>query len=438
MAILNSLFFIGALLIPFIPNLTRTRLEFIDIILLYFLYIDFTVIFVLQSVYYLYLVNVIVLLYSLKFFLLDNRPPARYFMSVVVVTFVFLAVFFLFPILHSENINLSTRFFSVTFASVILLPIALFHYSMKGDLHKVLRNHYHFLLLWGVFVLIATLFKLGGEVSTHYGGSVLYFGFMARRGSITYISFALLLVPLLYRFLKRRERIVVLLCTGLVVIALLSSLKRFVFIVIALGVGNYLLKRKLKARVKIGIVAALGLTFIFIPTSTGMQQALMERYAERGGEGKFSVQAMENDIRIDEPLFVLDYMRRRSSFDFLFGIKTDLIIEINAPRVFKKREIHNEYAMLFLKFGIIGLVLYLMIFFLLYRRTAKIKRLLERQRINVSEYWIVFQNLLLIFVLEGMVGGHSHITFRGMVLVYCGAIAGHFYKLAKGNQGQHA
>jgi len=435
---MDLILFTGVLLFPFIPYIVKGKFEFIDIILLFYLYVDITVLYVSQFVNYIYLVNAIVLLYSLKYFFIDNRAYIAYFKSVKNVAYMFLGAFLLFPFFQGINLDKSTRFFSMTFVSIILLPMAIHYYSTRGDIKKLLHFGHYFFIAWCLFILYATVNKLGGFDSERIGGTLFYYGKVAARGGLTYISFALLLVPLMMKYLKKRERIVQIVCAGFVFAALLAALKRFVFVVIALGLLNYLIKRKLKMRVKVGLIAGVGALVIFLLSGVGMKETVNERFESRGGENKFSMEAVESDIRIDEPLIVLDYMWKQSdSFGFLIGIKTDLRIKVHDPRVFNKRTIHNEYAMLFMKFGLIGVILYIMIFVILYRKAAKLKKYLVKRRVDIMEYWIVFQNLVLIFLIEGMVGGHSHPTFRGLVMLYAGAIAGYLYKLAQGNQNKN-
>lgn len=436
---MDMLFFLGAALFPFLPRMVKGKFDFIDIILLLFLYVDISLLYVAQFVNYTYFIYFIVFIYSLKSLFIDQKYYPGYFVSVKNVAYAFLAAFLLFPIFHNENISQSTRFFATTFTSIILLPLALKYYSTKGDIRKLLRFGYYFILVWCLFVIFATAFKLGGEASEAIGGKLFYFGRVAIRGGITYISFALLLVPLIFKLLKKREKIILLCCTAMIFAVFIASLKRFVFIIIPLAVANYLFRSKANMGSKIGIVAAMIVLILILPSNPTLKNEMAKRYEERGAERKYSFEAVEGDIRIEEPLIAIEYMSRFGLLENLVGIETNVEIKIDREGYSRiKRAIHNEYAMLFMKFGLIGVMLYVALFAVFYRKIAKLKKKLTRMKVNVNEYWIVFQNLVLIFLIEGMVGGHSHITFRGLVFLYSGAIAGHFYQLVKANTKQAA
>lgn len=43
-------------------------------------------------------------------------------------------------------------------------------------------------------------------------------------------------------------------------------------------------------------------------------------------------------------------------------------------------------------------------------------------------YWLTFQNILFVFIIGGMVGGHIHPTYRSIVMMVAGGIAGYFTK----------
>ena len=434
--------FVGALVFPILPKLTNEKIEFFDIILLFYLYIDISSYFVSQYVNYIYLMNTIVLIYSLKYLFIDNPRYFGYFKSIKNAAFMFLGAFLILPVLQGANIDKSTRFFSVTYVSIILLPIALHYYATRGDIHKLLRSGYYFILIWCLFVLYATYFKLGDEVSERVGGTIFHFGKIAVRGGITYIAFALMLVPLIWKVLKKREKIIMLCCVALIFATFFSALKRAVFFIVALAVINYLFNSKMGIKTKLSVTFVVFILLVLVPSGFSGEQKTMfvERYEARGAENKFSYEAVEGDPRFDEPLLVWNHMVKQGADKLLIGIEGAPEISLGpvARREMTFRAIHNEYGMLLYKFGIIGLFLYVILFYSFYRRAAKLKKILFNSGINVIEYWIVFQNLIIIFLIEAIAGGHSHPTFRGLVLLYSGAIAGHLFKLVKNRPGQNA
>ncbi len=44
--------------------------------------------------------------------------------------------------------------------------------------------------------------------------------------------------------------------------------------------------------------------------------------------------------------------------------------------------------------------------------------------------WLTFITLFIAFIIAGTIGGLDKVTIRGIIFVFLGAIAGHFYKNA--------
>lgn len=393
-----------------------------------------------QSVNFAYFQYSMVLAFSLFYFFNKGIKVFRLHRKLIIATVVFLLIILLIPILKGQSINETVRIFSVNYASIIILPVAFHYYSQKGNIMNLLRSGYYFILSWVLIVLLFTYFKIdvAGDFlgSGTFGGNIFYFGNMARRGAITYISFALLLVPLILNYTNKAEKTTLIISSGFLLSIMFIALKRFSFVVIILGLINYFIKSSLSLKLKIRVIFGAGAIGILLFILTNIGDITMQSYENRGAEQKFGSDAIERDIRIYEPLYVFSEVRKGSFSQILFGEKENINrIQVDSEmHSDSNRIIHNEYAQMMLKYGIIGLLAYLYILIVIYRITVKLKNELLRKDVEISEYWIVFQNLILIFIVAGMVGGHVHVTFRALVFVFGGGISGYLYKLNKQNK----
>ncbi len=432
---MSILLFIGALLFFIIPAYIKNRISFIDIYLLYCLYFDAVIVFAGgQSVNLSYLQYTLVLVFSIHYYIFKPKVLSSYDRKILFATFGYMLVSLLIPIFKGYDINETVRGFSVNFTSLIILPLSFNYYSQKGNINKLFRSGYYFLISWVIIVLLFTLFKIDvtGEQlgSETFGGSIFYFGNLAQRGAITYISFALLLVPLILQQLVKRNKMRLFLSSGFIVSILLIALKRYSLLTIILGTFNYFVKGSLSTKLKMRIVIGLSLIFFSLFLFTDIGTLVKQSYFNRGAELKFSRDALETDIRIYEPIYVINELGKGSINGYFFGSKEKTQhIGVQSDLHSLYRKIHNEYGQILLATGLVGLLFYLYLYIILYRITVKIKKELEKRSVNVNEYWIVFQNLILIFIIAGMVGGHVHITLRSLVLLYAGGISGYFYSL---------
>lgn len=436
---MSLLLFIGALLFFLYPVISGKKVSFIDNYLLFCLYFDAMEVFAGgQEALFSYFQNFLILVFSLYYFVYHVKRISKYHKRIFFATIFFLLTILFFPIFRGANINQTVRIFSINYVSLIILPISFHYYSRKGNIVNLLRSGYYFILSWVLIVLLFTLLKIDVTAehmgSESFGGSIFYFGNMGQRGALTYISFALLLVPLIFKYLSYIKKIEIFAGSGFLLTIMSVALKRFSFVTVILGLINYFLKSSLGLKLKIGIFSGTAVIVLLLYFTTNLKEITLQSYEKRGTESKFKVEAIENDLRIYEPLYALQYVFEGSAIEIFFGTKSEGIIDINSEmHTVSARRIHNAYAAIILSSGLLGLFAYLYIFFVLYRMTLRLKQKLLKRNINVNEYWIVFQNLVLIFIVAGMVGGHIHITYRGMVLLFAGGISGYFYKLLNQN-----
>jgi len=432
---------IGALLFFLYPAISKRKISFVDYYLLYCLYFDVFLVFAGgQIINLMYMQYFLIFVFSVYYIFNNYFTFNSFHRKVLFVSILMLLVVFLSPILRGVSVNQATRDFAVFYASWIILPIAFHYYSYKGQIQNLLKTANAFILLWVLFVLIFTVFKIDISVgyklgAESFGLSIFYFGNMATRGAITYIAFALLIVPLSYTYANSRiQRGSLLISIGFVFMILFTALKRFSLVVILLGIVNYLIKLKLRLKTKVNILISVLGMLIFLLFATDLQQIVVDSYLKRGAEKKFSQESIRYDMRIYEPLYVLEYILEGNFVEIVFGRKDDLYIDVESEIHGKTdRVIHNQYANYTIRYGLVGLIVYLFTLMLIYQYGFRFKDKLEKIGVSINDYWIVFQNLLLIFLASGMVGGHIHVTFRGMVLLFTGALCGYFYKLTKEN-----
>jgi hypothetical protein len=436
---MSLILFIGPILFFLYANYNEKGISFVDLYLLYCLYFDATFAFIgSQFVNYIYYQNLLVFSYSIYYFthksLKISAIYKKFFWSIVL----YLLIIILIPTFNGQSMNDSIRLMSLNYASLIILPIAFHYYSNSGNILNLFRVGYVLIVSWSIIVVIYSLLKidiyhpLGGNYlgSNTFGMGFIYFGNMAGRGAITYISFFLLLIPFILKRIKRVKYSLIFFSAGLIILVMFTSLKRFTFVVLGLGLLNYLIKSTISKKQKVKIVFGTVSILVVLYFGFDLDKIAVERYEERGGENKFSEEAVSNDLRIFEPIYVFLYLLNYEPIYVLFGSSSATEISINSDlHNESSRKIHNHYAGTLLQYGLFGLFIYLSIFVIIYKFGLKLRRKLIILKIDSDDYWIVFQNLVLIFVIEGMVGGHTHITLRGFILIFAGGILGHFVKM---------
>lgn len=434
--------FVGALLFFIYPNVSKKGISFVDIFILFCLYFDaMSALGGSQRVNLSYFQHFLVLAFSLYYFSNHFNLASKFHKRILLTPILFLLITLLFPIIKGAEINQTIRDFSRSYATLIILPISFHYYSQRGDIVNLFKSGYYFIIVWSLVVIIFTILKIDTTTpdqdrlgSVIHSGGIFYFGDMSQRGALTYIGFALLLVPLIYSRISKRKKIVALAGSGFLLAVIFIALKRFTIVAIILGIINYVSKSSLSVKLKTQLVVGVILLGVLLIFTTNIQNVVVQRYEARGGERKFGIEAITSDLRVFEPLYAFKSVSEKSFSAILFGTDFERDLDIDSERhTVHQRQIHNTYAGTILRFGLLGLLSYLSIFIVLYMITARFRKRLLKRNINVNEYWVVFQNLVLIFMAEGMVGGHIHITLRAIVLLFAGGISGYFYKLLNQN-----
>lgn len=422
---MDIIFYTIAIIIFLIPFFAK-GIHHLDIMPIFLFYFDATNVFIRHTPSYQYFEYTLILLISLYIIFIKNE--GRRIKDFWVITFLVLPLI-IFPLLQGISFNKTLRDFSIVYAAMIFLPLSFSHYSKNGNIKKLLFSTFLLIVFFVLFVFYATPQRLGGMQSERVAGNVFYFGHVAIRGGITYMGFVLLMVPLALDSLQRHwQKIMLLVAVGFVFVFFVFVLKRFVFIVIALGLLNYMLHPGMKAKTKLRIGLFFTMLAVLYYVDIGIQKNVRYRYEERGGEKRFSETALFGDLRIYEPLYVLQAAIKKPMVTILFGDKRSVLYDITHEAVLiRERKIHNDYAGLISHDGLIGLWLYLIIYYNLYRYVGNIYRLVKKKSSRYLPYWIAFQNLVLIFLFQGMVGGHSHVSLRGLVFLYAGALGGVLY-----------
>jgi len=200
------------------------------------------------------------------------------------------------------------------------------------------------------------------------------------------------------------------------------ELKRMTLIVIILGYMIYFyyssVQSKMKQLVWIGVVVLIAIIAqpYYLPK-------LNIRLAER--EKKFQTNISENEAR---------YIESVEFWNSIYSFKDPVTVFFGdgmsnydyQSELLGERNIHIEYSMITKMGGLIGLVLYL---YILIAPFVLLKRYFNRvpDKEKFRPYFVMARNLLFLFFLAGFSGGHIHITFRGMVFLFVGAVMGVLY-----------
>tara|TARA_Y100001958_G_C21247945_1_gene579979 strand:- start:4 stop:1329 length:1326 start_codon:yes stop_codon:yes gene_type:complete len=434
-------FFVVGILFVFYPIFLKRKNEtFVDNFIIFCLFFDLTHVFVEHKTFrFIFSQDIIILIYTFYYFFANYSAISKITKNVFYFTSLFIIINLLFPLLYGDS--LKSSFISTTqiITSFSILPIAFHYYATKGHIINLIKKSWSFILILISGIIFFTLFKIDSNYLTAEGDlyssvaskdSWLYFGNFDIRGGFTYISFLVLLFPLFF-ILKIKRKIIISLGLSFLFLLMILSFKRMAILIVFIGIiiwlfSNYLSNSK-KIKIILYSIIIVICSFIFFE----IDQKIIERINVRGGNETIGIEAVKSDIRLVEFFYI--YVNANFTQKLLGSNSTNRIVFSNDFNNYIDWTVHNQYAQLLLKIGIIGIISYFMVLLYIFKYTRKYYNIiLSNNLLKTYNYplWLTFITLFIAFIIAGTIGGLDKVTIRGIIFVFLGAIAGHFYKNA--------
>lgn len=246
------------------------------------------------------------------------------------------------------------------------------------------------------------------------------------------LTYSLLVTPLI--IYTTRNRVLLYILSIVLLILLIVSLKRIAIFGLVFGYIIFFINEKKKKQKIIYGLTLIALTISMYPL---YKSNLTKRFEARSEKLSNMSESIFVEGRYLETFVVWN---ETFSFDFpmksLFGLQPFNSVGNYGNGSFLDRQIHVDYNLILNTTGIIGLILYLLLFIFIY----KSYKLYKRQIINKGQgnfYFdrlnSVFQMLFLTQFITSISGDMWIVTFRSIIFIYLGAIIRQFKILSEEN-----
>jgi hypothetical protein len=355
-----------------------------------------------------------------------NKYPQNtkyYSVSIIFSLYVLITLIFSNDVIRSLNISLKVII-------SILFFIVGFNYFNNLKKIRILNNSIiiSMIILLLNFIL-STVFGIGVDVYT--GDDDFLAGNLDDNWNI--FTYSLLISPLiLFQYINLpKYRLYLLFLMGVNSIILLLSLKRIAVVGLVFGFVvysffNFKLGKSLKTILYIIIFLILSFPLY--------ERQLFKRFEAR--EDRFQSNSLESEARYAETIYVWD---ETLSFEnpkkAILGLQGFYSTRNYADGKFGDRNLHIDYNLIVNTTGLVGLILYLLIFvqiFLNYQNYKKAKIYLPPKFYNMLVG--IFFALFITQFLTSFAGQMYMITFRMIIFTYMGAILGFFKYTVQKNQ----
>jgi hypothetical protein len=315
----------------------------------------------------------------------------------------------------------------------VCIPIASFAvgfhlFNTLGELKKLSISIVWVYLILGANFILSQRFQLGQSV--YSDKSNFRVGNLDDAWNV--FTYAVLLAPLVVSFLKSNRFLRLTAIVGAIGNAMLVfvSIKRIAILGLITGnlIRMFFVPKNLNwFRSAILIACAAGCSFLLV------QDIVMERLELRSN--RFESGAIEREGRYLESYYVWDEV---TSFNnpakSLLGLEGFNSVGNYANGRFGERQLHVDYNLIVNTIGLIGLFLYVFLFYRIFRTMMRFRNNLSmfpKERIvMLSTFWMLLVNQFI----TSTAGQMYHVSYRLMVFVFLGAILGNFVNQAQNKQ----
>lgn len=354
-------------------------------------------------------------IYSVILYNIINKPMILKY-NIYIVLLIFQTVILLFV---SNDFAYAIRYSSKVFASMLLYLIAFDSFTKSEDIVKLSKS---IVLIYAVLIfnyIISNVLNIGVDVYSS-GGDFLNGNLYDSWNTFTY---ALIYSPLVLSSTIRRKRLFYLYFIIIILlIILVMSMKRTAIAGIILSVLIYYaygVKNRSSKYNKVIIVSLLVLLF----ASPLYMDKIENRFYTRSD--KMNIQSVSQETRYAEiDIIVAEVFNSENMLRMLFGDQAFNSPYNYANGAYGNRQLHVDYFVLLHGNGLLGLILYLMVFYTIFRDHKRYFNYVPKDKMGLI-LKPLFISLFLVQFLTSFGGQFYGITFRSLIFIGLGAINGY-------------
>ncbi|MFT6282170.1 MAG: hypothetical protein ACJA0U_002305 [Salibacteraceae bacterium] len=334
---------------------------------------------------------------------------------------------------YALTISLISSDLVASFLNTLKIVIPLFciligyhFFDTKEKIEPLAKSMKLVLLIVIINLIISTVFGLGSSRYTEEGEEeTFYMGQLSDHWNM--FVYAILSVPVLLHFETKKGKIYISILAFLNAILILLSIKRIALAgLVGGGLINAFMTLKTKVILKFTVIGVLIMVLSY-PIYGSMLNERFEARADRFEEG-----SMAKEGRYLETSYVWsDALSFQSLDKSLFGMEAFNSAGTYAGGIFGDRQLHVDYNNILNTIGIVGLLLYFIMFIQIWRRFKSYLRGLVIQDKFSKTMKSIFYSFFIMQFVTSVAGQMYNITFRMIVFIFIGSAMGYFNQLKK-------
>tara|TARA_B100001287_G_C22684600_1_gene532522 strand:+ start:1954 stop:3198 length:1245 start_codon:yes stop_codon:yes gene_type:complete len=314
-----------------------------------------------------------------------------------------------------------------------MIPIGITVSKMKSNL--LIKPFVWVIIILLINYLISQFYKLGVSV---YEKDSFYTGGATASAPII---IALGLLVIFHSFNQKKlpyNKIIITLIVSSALFIIVFSLKRGAILALISGVIIYLFNTGQRIQT-IGRFIIVGLLMVFLLNNN------IETFYKRFDSRTTERNDLQNEGRFKEIFYIIEEFQKSPPLKILFGTEPFNSDVVMVKYFGRKRRLHVDYNILIHGTGIIGLIIYFLLYYSIFRTALKHKRRFFPLKKSIyhmylKENYALVTSVLILSLIMGFSGGLQFVSYRIMLFLTIGYYLGdliHFKSklMAKSNAG---
>ena len=329
-----------------------------------------------------------------------------------IFVFVFYSVIIMF---FSSSISISLNGVLKNSISILYFVIGYSYFSTPDKFKQLSLSLNLFYLILVVNFIISNYFDLGTDAYTE--SSEFLVGNLDDRWNVFTYSLLIFPVVLIYRKTSFSKYVSIFLAFICLVI-LIFSLKRIAIVSLLVG---YCVYGFLNLSIKNVMSFFLVFSFVGLLSFSLFSDVLDNRIEARSD--RFDDGSLEREGRYLESFYVWEEVLEFENLNkSLFGLEAYNSVGNYGDGIFGERNIHVDYNLIVNTLGIVGLILYLLIFVSFYFQLRLVSKIISKVNKFDWKLYSIFWSLFISQFITSLGGQMYNITFRLIIFIFLGSI----------------
>jgi hypothetical protein len=288
------------------------------------------------------------------------------------------------------------------------------------DLKRLNRSIYYGIMILFLNFIMSTVFGLGNFSYDASSESSLYLGNYS--DSINIFAYSLFVIPLLSFDFKKSQKSALYLFGIFLLLIVIISTKRIALITVVSGMVIY--AYTIRAYIRKQLITAIVFFIILTAISPLYFDTMSERWNIRIDAGRVETASYKTEARYLETSMVWsEIFSFKSIGKSLFGHEAFYSSYLYGGGIWGRRQLHVDYNQILFTTGIFGLILYLAVYFNIYKDFQKYKKRIKGDSIHKKILFALFYMMFFCSLVTSFAGQMYAITFRSIIFLYLGSLS---------------